>query len=531
MQKIMIYFAIMEFLFCPHAFALVDASDIALIEDTDGSITQSAAMPNVYLSKASCAFYKQYPDAFDAIFVFTTAPLDMITNVQQGWPVKQDQKGIGRPYTNQTISFCSYKGRLRHAVKMGYLKALPDNPDDKYTGIFMYPLTGIQLMAHEFGHHWLASVRFDKKDGTGVHCILRGFEPMGEPQQGDCDGYSESAFNQHWSFYFNSRSLMYGSMIEDLGGGKFKFYYKDPKYSELDQYLMGLRAPEEVSPLFVVDVGDLMGSASLPLQPNSTQIVEGKRVDLTVQDIINVEGPREPKFDNCHWKAAMILVYPSGKKPTPSEIAKMVTYANRWEEFYAWATDGRGSIDLTIDGTGKGTEKCPAPDVPILPQDGQTEPVYELGKPEPIVEIQIEDYIIGEGVVLPDLDATDFKDLLEAEGFGDIIEDQVEKDIQKEFSVELMFVDHLKEGMVCIPSTYQCSDMILLRCLDSGTDWEFVKDCSKEGKVCSMGDCRGLYNQGKGSGGCGYSGGISLGNVAFLLMILMWLRKIGQNLS
>ena len=53
------------------ANAQVKATDIALIEDVDGSITAAAATPNSYLAKASCAARAAgYTDTYDAIFVW-----------------------------------------------------------------------------------------------------------------------------------------------------------------------------------------------------------------------------------------------------------------------------------------------------------------------------------------------------------------------------------------------------------------------------------------------------------------------------
>jgi hypothetical protein len=357
-----------------------DVGEIALVEDTDGSINQSIFAPNVYLQKAACAFYQTHPDAFNALLVFTSIPQNTMTNVQQGWPVKQTQKGIGRDRgTDQTASFCSPSGRLRQAVKMGDINKLPANPDDPYTGILWYALSGIELLGHEFGHHWMASITFQKDDGAR-HCLLRGFEPSGEPQAGACDGYDPNSFNQHWSYYFNSGSLMYGSMIEDLGGGNFRLSYNNPKYAPLDQYLMGLRTATEVPAQFLIDVGDVAGSgsASMPIQPGQTRDETGTRMDFTIEDIIRAEGARVPELDPCHWKGAFLIVHAAGTPPTAAEIAQVEAYRQRWEEFYAWATDQRGSFDTTLAGTGPGTAGCPAGAQP----DGGSDAGTDAGPPD-----------------------------------------------------------------------------------------------------------------------------------------------------
>jgi hypothetical protein len=216
-------------------------------------------------------------------------------------------------------------------------------------------------MGHEFGHHWLAAITFDRGDGVR-RCLLRGFTPPGEmPMNTDCDGYRNSDFNLHWSFYFNTGSVMYGNVIEDLGGGQFRLTNPGAKYSELDQYLMGLRDPLEVSPMFLVDVGPpSLESTAFPVERGTAPIISGERLDFTVGDIIRAEGPRVPARDTCHWKAAFILVHEENTSPTAAEIARVDAYRRRWESFYADATDRRGSFDTTLAGTGLGTSECPA---------------------------------------------------------------------------------------------------------------------------------------------------------------------------
>lgn len=335
-----------------------DVGHIALVEDTDGSIhaMPAAAMPNIYLAKIACAFYTDHPDEFDAIFVFDAEILGM-ANIQQGWPVQSAAEGIGRGMPDQTDGFCSsVNHRLRQAVKMGSIDSisgLPDNPDDKAPIVLFYPLTGIELLAHEFGHQWLASVNFDKGDGT--NCLLRGYEPSGGSRAEDpCDGY-----NQHWSYNYNSCSLMYGSCIEDLGAGNFNYTYPlgVVKYSQLDQYLMGLRLPADVEPMFLVDVGS-EGDPSIPMQHDGSREHSGTRVDFSIEDVIREMGPRVPELENCHWKGAFIITYLPERPPPLAYIEKVERYRKRWEEFYSWSTDNRGSFDTRLDGCGTGTASC-----------------------------------------------------------------------------------------------------------------------------------------------------------------------------
>lgn len=338
-------------------------SDILLIEDVGGAINAAAGvLPDPYLQKAACAVYQKHPDAYDVLFVFTTVPQGMLSNTPAAATVWQNQKGIGKPVVNVRGLYCSK--RLKIAVRMSDLALLPADPDGPYFMAFNEPfMSGVQVMAHEFGHYWMAYVAYDNGDGTGKHCRLRAFTGNPETPAGDCDGYPPSAFALHWSAFFDSNSVMYGNQIVDLGGGWFEVGNDgNLKYGPLDQYLMGLRAPEEVGPLFLLDTGPITTeSAACPENIGTSKKVQADRIDLTVDDVIRAEGPRVPATDPCHWKGAMVLVYATGGPPNDKAISKIVAYANRFEAFYAWATDGRGSMDLTRDGRGLGTPGCPAP--------------------------------------------------------------------------------------------------------------------------------------------------------------------------
>jgi hypothetical protein len=337
-----------------------DVGEIALVEDVGGQIQDSVLIGSRYLERTSCAFYQTHEDRYDAIFVFTSIPLNGFTRTQEGWALRKAAEGIGRTgWPDTSDRFCAT--RLRHAIKMGDIGSFDDDPDAIYTAANSFTLSGVELMGHEFGHYCLAAVTFDRGDGIR-RCRLRGFNDPGEtPMNTDCDGYRNSDFNQHWSYFFNTGSVMYGNTIEDLGNGDFRLTNPSTKYSDLDQYLLGLRDPSEVSPMFLVDVGPpSFESLNYPVPRGTSVIVQGERLDFTVEDVIRAEGARVPAIDPCHWKAAFIIVHGENAPPTQAEIDRVDRYRRRWEEFYPQATDGRGSFDTTLAGTGLGTDGCPA---------------------------------------------------------------------------------------------------------------------------------------------------------------------------
>jgi len=537
----------------PCAMADFDSGEIAVIEDTNGELSDmmTQGMPNVWLHYVTCKFYLSHHDQYDAVFVFSSGLLNGITNTQQGWAVYSPSKGIGRGLPSQGNYFCSYSQRLRQAVKMGEINILPNNPDDNAPIVPMYPLTGIQLVGHEFGHQWLAAAKYDKGDGNGQQCLLRGYEPTSSDGGGSvggdqCSGLNESDFNQHWSYFSNSRSLMYGSMLEDNGNGTFTATYENPKFSELDQYLMGLRLPEEVGEYFFVDKGDPSGSASIPMMPGSSGTMQGTRVNVYIEDIIRAMGAREPALENCHWKAAWIIVHPLGLPPTEQQIAKVDTCRQRWTDYYAWATDNRGSFDSSLDGCGTGTESCPGEVSEFCGAVACSDGQRRCKTANLVEECNSEEWSIIEECVFPDVcingacaeSPVDGDEEIDGDAEESADGDNITEDGDESADGDLnkpdgdMPVDEdgdAEEPVVGGECTYgqtRCVGDVWYECSASGKGW-LETDCSVVGQSC-------VAESGCGEGGSGADDGSSGGCAAaessglfcmMLLSVLLYFRR------
>jgi hypothetical protein len=187
--------------------------------------------------------------------------------------------------------------------------------------------------------------------------------------------------NQHYSDYADSHSVMYGECITDLGGGSFKFQGCPRKYSQLDQYLMGLRAPCEVSPMMVL-VDPMMpteGVDSISMSATAAPITRSGLVrhDISIDDVIRAMGVRNPAYPaaNRCWRVAFVVVLAPGQNSIPTDMrTKVLKYQQRWPGWFFEATDYRGAMITRITGPG-----CPEQDGgpvfdPICPPDGGTEP-------------------------------------------------------------------------------------------------------------------------------------------------------------
>jgi len=344
-------FATLFFVFAVIPFISLTADDlypnIAVVNANDDGLI------GVLDKAAGNRFYMSYPDKFDFLFVYTTfnpAPMDM----QQGLAIQYTVQGINRdagimsPY-GKPADWGS-AGRLLGAARMCNIDKYPDNPDVAISTNPISPfagMTSIELLAHEWSHYWLAAMDFKKEGMTENHTGLRGWE--------------SDAANQHWSGDFSDgNSVMYGGDIMDNGDGSFTYYFSNPKkYGPLDQYVMGLRAPEEVGDLFFLcssaDIEQCrQGNPAVPgaktAQPSTKNGVY-KHV-VTMDDIIRAMGPRVPSSAEAqkHFNVAFILLSKEGVYPFPQQLQRMETFRLRFQEWFAWATDGRGTVCTELDG-------------------------------------------------------------------------------------------------------------------------------------------------------------------------------------
>jgi hypothetical protein len=384
--------------------------DIVVVQDPTGAITNlvtnmAPGVPIPSPQEQFCrAAYNQLrtalPDQFDGIISFTTSEqLSDINNVWQGSPVRSAGTGYGRQnapwvntYNGQKISQCVFMGTLGKTASfipgLG-VEALPSDPEARWSPSLGIPLpgvsslTGIEMLGHEYGHHWLMGIEFDQNDGRGRQSFIRGYVTSGGGEGGgDMQGYA----NQHYSRLADSRSVMYGECITDLGNGSFRLQGCARKYSHIDQYLMGLRAASEVTPMMVLEdpaaPGQGEDSVALPSNASPTTITGKVRHDITADEIIRAMGARIPGYPNAQncWRVAFVVVLAPGQTTVPAAmLQKVERYRARWGPWFSFATDGRGTMDSRLSGPG-----CTAtpPDGGVVTPDAGQPPV-DAGQPTP----------------------------------------------------------------------------------------------------------------------------------------------------
>lgn len=358
-------------------------NDIVIVADPSGAINGLVGMGNmgIFPSKQeqfcraafNAARAGGLGDNFDGIFSFTTSEaLSDLDNVWQGPPVRSAARNIGRDtgflttntYTSQKLSQCVFMGTLGRTA--GFipglppgpeaLPSLPDSPWAPSLGIQIpgvQSLTGIEMLGHEYGHHWLNGVEFDQADGRGRQHFIRGFG--GENMENGQAGYP----NQHYSHLADSRSVMYGECITDLGNGSFRFEGCDRKYSHIDQYLMGLRGACEVSPMMVLEdpANPGKGADVIAMGKGTSATTRSglTRHDITAEEIQRAMGVRAPAYPHASrcWRVAFVVVLAPGQTQVPpAMLAKVERYRQRWSQWFTNATDGRGVMRSNVSGPG-----------------------------------------------------------------------------------------------------------------------------------------------------------------------------------
>jgi hypothetical protein len=265
-------------------------------------------------------FLRTHPDVYDQLVIWTDTPL-LRDAFAFEVTVKNEIRGIGQDIFDLTSDFGS-SGTLRSLVNMDALGKYPNDPQEKFLG----ENNTVSVLGQECGHRWLAFIKFRDHTGATSEALL-------------------GRDNAHWSFFFDSdASVMEGNDIEDLGGAAFRTTAAVQRYSLLDQYVMGLVEESQVPAFFYV--GDPVNVSPPKVAASGPAVgvrIEGTRRDVLLNDVIAVNGPRDPpasQSPRVHRQAFLYVVSP-GSTAAPGEVEKVDSIRRSWETFFLQATGGR----------------------------------------------------------------------------------------------------------------------------------------------------------------------------------------------
>ena len=267
-------------------------------------------------------FYREFADDYDHLIVFLDFEESLGGAFAFEATVKNEIRGIGAGVFDFS-AFVGSRGRLRAFVQMGTLARYPDDPETEFLGTN----STLDVLGQEAGHRWGAFLRFRDENGELNNALL-------------------GRDLAHWSFCHHSlASDLEGNNYREDGGDRFTTIGATERFSPLDRYAMGLIGPREVPPFYYVTP-----CAQKSRAPEVGVTITGRRVDVTIDQVIAAEGPRVPAAAKAphRFNMAFILVAEAGTFPSADSIAKIDRIRAAWEPYFAAATDGRGAVSTRL---------------------------------------------------------------------------------------------------------------------------------------------------------------------------------------
>ncbi len=297
-------------------------------------------------------------DAFDQIWFFTTFADYGDGTLAWFMPVRNSVKGIGiDPMDTGFFWGSGPQGRLSGVVNMKHLDKYGDDPGDPDNAIHA-------IAAQEFAHQWAAFTQYLDADGE-VSDALLGRE------------------GAHWASTVDTGgSVLDGGDWVDLGGGQFQLDGRARRFSPLDQYLMGLRAADEVPPFWRIAGARYLDA---PLDPDwplpDGVIVTGTKEEITIDQIVTVHGPRIPDASKSQkdFRVAIALVTRPGDGVTADHLARLEAFRTTFETVAHDMSDGRMRICTRVTANCD-VARLTAADVAVTEIEGNGDGVPEPGE-------------------------------------------------------------------------------------------------------------------------------------------------------
>ena len=321
----------------PHS---TDVGEIAVLED-DGTFffPDQDGNPNLDVASVGRAFYRTHGDDYDQLIVWLSSGLTdwlgSATSLAACWPTRNPVAGLGLDLVDYNAAL-GLPPRVQAVLTMNGLQKYPSNLTTQVVGLPYYVTEDV--MAHEFGHEWLAYCLVQKPSGPSHDLLGRAF--------------------QHWSFFFDSDgSVMEGPDWVRQGPDTFSSLPPIARYGPLDQYLMGVRGKNEIDSLIVLSdtatftPPDPRGPYVPYSDPNTSLTVHGPYEEFAIGDVEAANGPRVPDVTSAPHalRVAFALVVPRGSDATAGDLAKLDMIRAAFPDTVQSYSGGRMNLDVTLD--------------------------------------------------------------------------------------------------------------------------------------------------------------------------------------
>ena len=277
-------------------------------------------------------------DDFHTITLWTTFEDEGNDALAYALNVRNEVEGLGAKLEVRDLSkgFGS-KGMLRTVVNMKELGLRSTDARENWEGT-------LQTWGQEVGHRFMMFMR--ARVGGRSSDLLLGR---------DCAHFHR--------FVDTQASVQDGFSWTDNGNGTFTRGSDNVRFGNLDLYGFGLMPADEVPPFFaIVDIPGYEPptcSTYGSVRPPTARTVQGRRQDITIDDIIAANGARSPQSDSGYWHELQVVVLRPGESPgsgTAMGLAQRVDRARLWWEEWARVNSQRRLVVCT-----KSTGDCGDP--------------------------------------------------------------------------------------------------------------------------------------------------------------------------
>ena len=272
-------------------------------------------------------FYSHFPDVYFQLVFFTNFAQTM-GGFANEMNIKNDVTGLGLGIFDSSSQYGS-GGVLESRCNMNQLSAWVTDP---YNRFFSKGNNFLTIMGQEAGHRWGAFTLFDAGGGPS-NLIL---------------GRSDA----HWSYYVDvDHSSLEGGNWVSTGGANYMCPTTIDFFSELDEYLFGLRTPDEVKDFFYISSASNNQPAARSVgTPLMGATASGTFTPVTVENVIAAEGARTPveADENKDLRQGFIFLLKKGTSPTQAELDKIAGFRRAWEEYFERSCDGRLTCNTSL---------------------------------------------------------------------------------------------------------------------------------------------------------------------------------------
>ncbi|HLK60989.1 MAG TPA: hypothetical protein VKU00_30775 [Chthonomonadaceae bacterium] len=205
---------------------------------------------------------------------------------------------------------------------------------------------GVAWLAHELSHRWGQELRF-RNPQTGKT------EPLATPSGHWLPDLYAPAMVTDTTGFPSGPAISFSIMAEGRGTEwrtnpdgtfqrRFTPWWRNPGFSALDLYVMGLLPPEQVPDTFLMQNIQPVTPERLPadgwLSP-----VTATRVPVRIQDIVAAMGPRNPAAAHTQkeFRLGIYLIPSPGKKVDPAMLDRANRLAIALADFFETATGHR----------------------------------------------------------------------------------------------------------------------------------------------------------------------------------------------